>query len=54
MTEAAGTPSQDWSAEGYARNARFVAELGEPVVDWLDPRPGERVLDAYAWAICES
>ena len=45
MTEAAGTPSQDWSAERYARNARFVAELGEPVVDWLDPKPGERVLD---------
>lgn len=45
MTEASGTPSQEWSAEGYARNARFVAELGEPVVDWLDPRPSERVLD---------
>jgi len=45
MTEAAGTPSQDWSAEGYAHNARLVAELGEPVVDSLDPRPGERVLD---------
>ncbi|MDQ2930580.1 MAG: methyltransferase domain-containing protein [Gemmatimonadota bacterium] len=37
--------SQEWSAERYARNARFVAELGEPVVDWLDPKPSERVLD---------
>jgi trans-aconitate methyltransferase len=45
MSEPSNTPAQDWSAESYARNARFVAELGEPVVDWLDPRPGERVLD---------
>jgi len=27
MTEATGMPSQDWSAEGYARNARFAAQL---------------------------
>ncbi|MEO7039505.1 MAG: methyltransferase domain-containing protein [Gemmatimonadaceae bacterium] len=47
MTESAdgASSAQEWSAEGYARNARFVAELGEPVVDWLDPKPGERVLD---------
>ena len=36
---------QDWQAERYARNARFVAELGQPVVELLAPRPGERVLD---------
>jgi len=34
-----------WDAGRYARNARFVAELGAPVLDLLDPRPGERVLD---------
>jgi trans-aconitate methyltransferase len=45
MIETEGSPSQNWSAESYARNARFVSELGEPVVDWLDPKPGERVLD---------
>src|SRR5947209_10098954 len=45
MSEHSNSPAQDWSAERYARNARFVAELGEPVVDWLDPKPGERVLD---------
>ena len=45
MTGPTDAGAQDWSAERYARNARFVAELGEPVVDWLDPKPGERVLD---------
>jgi trans-aconitate methyltransferase len=37
--------SQTWNPETYARNARFVAELGAPVVDLLAPRPGERILD---------
>ena len=36
---------QDWDAERYARHARFVAELGAPVVELLAPRPGERILD---------
>jgi SAM-dependent methyltransferase len=36
---------QSWDPEGYARNARFVAELGMPVVELLSPKPGERVLD---------
>lgn len=36
---------QTWDPERYAANARFVAELGLPVVDLLAPRPGERVLD---------
>jgi SAM-dependent methyltransferase len=45
MSEPGGSPAQEWSAESYARNARFVSELGEPVVDWLDPKPNERVLD---------
>ncbi|MEM7239474.1 MAG: class I SAM-dependent methyltransferase [Pseudomonadota bacterium] len=34
-----------WSAERYARNARFVSDLGAPVLDLLDPQPGERILD---------
>jgi SAM-dependent methyltransferase len=42
MTASAG---QDWQAERYARNARFVADLGQPVVELLAPEPGERILD---------
>jgi trans-aconitate methyltransferase len=37
--------SQTWSAATYAANARFVADLGAPVLDLLAPRPGERILD---------
>ncbi len=37
--------AQDWDPERYARNARFVAEMGAPVLDLLAPRPGERILD---------
>lgn len=36
---------QHWDPVRYQRNAGFVAELGLPVVEWLAPRPGERVLD---------
>ena len=36
---------QTWDPERYARNARFVSDLGAPVVELLDPRPGERILD---------
>src|SRR5438445_8039406 len=39
------TMSQTWDPERYARNARFVADLGAPVVDLLAPRAGERILD---------
>lgn len=38
-------PAQTWDPARYARNARFVAELGEPLIALLGPRPGERVLD---------
>lgn len=37
--------AQTWDPDRYARNARFVADLGAPVVDLLSPRPGERILD---------
>ena len=36
---------QTWDPERYARNARFVSDLGVPVVHLLAPRPGERILD---------
>jgi trans-aconitate methyltransferase len=34
-----------WQADAYAAHARFVSEHGVGVVDLLDPRPGERILD---------
>lgn len=37
--------TQRWSPEGYAVNARFVAELGAPLLELLAPRPSERILD---------
>lgn len=36
---------QNWSPEQYAKNARFVSDLGMPVVSLLAPRAGERILD---------
>ncbi len=36
---------QSWNPERYARNARFVAELGAPLLDLLAARLGERILD---------
>jgi SAM-dependent methyltransferase len=36
---------QTWDPAAYARNARFVSDLGSPVLALLAPRPGERVLD---------
>ena len=36
---------QSWDPERYARNARFVADLGMPVVELLAPQPGEHILD---------
>jgi len=37
--------SQEWNAVDYASNARFVSDLGEPVLDLLQARAGERILD---------
>ena len=40
------TPSnQSWNAQRYSEHARFVSELGMPVVALLAPRPKERILD---------
>ena len=38
-------PSQTWDPRRYAENARFVSDLGAPVLELLAPRAGERVLD---------
>ena len=37
--------AQTWDPETYARNARFVSDLGSPVLELLAPKPGERILD---------
>src|SRR6185295_15729160 len=39
------TQGQTWDPAGYARHARFVSDLGMPVVELLAPKPGERILD---------
>jgi trans-aconitate methyltransferase len=36
---------QHWNPEQYEQNARFVSDLGMPVVALLSPQPGERILD---------
>jgi len=37
--------TQRWDPVTYARNARFVSDLGAGVVELLAPQPGERILD---------
>ncbi len=44
-TQSHSAQAQPWDPERYARSARFVSDLGMPVVALLDPRPGERILD---------
>ena len=36
---------QTWDPASYARNARFVSDLGSPVLELLAPQRGERILD---------
>lgn len=36
---------QQWDPKRYADTARYVSDLGMPVVELLAPRPGERILD---------
>lgn len=35
----------EWAASAYDHSAGYVSRLGGEVVDLLDPKPGERVLD---------
>ena len=39
------TTNQSWDPDAYARNARFVSDLGAPVLELLAPQAGERILD---------
>ena len=38
-------PAQTWDPASYAAGARFVSDLGAPLLDLLAPRAGERILD---------
>lgn len=38
-------PTQEWNSSRYAQNARFVSDLGQAVLDLLNPQSGERILD---------
>jgi trans-aconitate methyltransferase len=37
--------TQTWDPTTYAKNARFVSDLGAPVLELLSPQAGERILD---------
>ena len=37
--------TQSWNPTDYAQIGAFVPALGAGVLEWLDPKPGERILD---------
>ena len=37
--------AQNWDPQAYGREGAFVHKLAEGVVEWLDAKPGERILD---------
>lgn len=37
--------TNQWNARTYDQNARYVSDLGMPVVELLTPEPGEKILD---------
>ena len=39
------TRATSWNPETYSKSARFVSDLGEPLLILLDPKPGEMILD---------
>lgn len=40
-----GATANDWDADDYDDDHGFVHEYGQSLVEWLDPKPGARVLD---------
>lgn len=36
---------QKWDSQAYGKHARFVSDLGMPVVEWLNPTAGGHILD---------
>lgn len=45
MTASPDARRQTWTAGSYDTHARFVSDLAGGVVEWLDLKPGERILD---------
>lgn len=45
MPDAPDASGQQWSPCTYNENVRFVSELGQGVLEWLDPKPGQSILD---------
>lgn len=39
------SPSQHWQSDIYAENARFVADYGTPLIELLNPKADEYILD---------
>jgi trans-aconitate methyltransferase len=39
------TASTTWNPDSYAKNARFVSDLGAPLLELLAPKSGELILD---------
>lgn len=37
--------SNDWNAQKYNKHADFVSNMAMPVVDLLDPKRDEKILD---------
>ena len=37
--------NQIWNPQEYRKSADFVPKLGEPVIELLEPKAGERILD---------
>ncbi|MGO8719290.1 MAG: class I SAM-dependent methyltransferase [Acidobacteriaceae bacterium] len=37
--------AQPWNPSEYSAHGRFVTDLGANILEWLDPKPGEEVLD---------
>lgn len=37
--------AQNWDPQAYGREGAFVHKLADGVVEWLDPKPDERILD---------
>jgi trans-aconitate methyltransferase len=36
---------QRWNPSEYSEHGRFVTDLGANILEWLDPKPGEAILD---------
>ena len=39
------TASQTWNPCEYSAHGRFVTDLGANILEWLNPKPGEKILD---------